>query len=56
MENEKLDQQFRKIVQDFWIEHHIRIDSLNVSINWVDVSPIGGENSFFIDSLVIKTN
>lgn len=56
MENEKLDQQLRKIIQDFWTEHHIRIDHINVSIDWIDISPIGGEISFLIDSLIIKTN
>lgn len=56
MENEKLDHQFRKIVQDFWIEHRIRIDRINVSIDWVDISSIGSETDFKIDSLVIKTN
>lgn len=56
MENEKLNQQFRKIVQDFWTEHHIRIDRINVSINWIDISSIGSETDFEIDSLVIKTD
>ena len=51
---EKVDQQLKNIFQQLWSEEHIKIESARIKIDWIDISPIGGEQNFLISELTIK--